>query len=419
MKKAIKGQILSAERMDKIRVIENGYLVYEDGIITDVTDTLDDPDIEVKDYGNRLIVQAMSDMHLHAPQEPMVGLGLNLPLIEWLNTYTFPTEANFKDPAFAEKAFNKLCDELLASGVTRVAIFSSMHREATELLMKIMEKKGLSGLVGKVNMDRNGGENLEETTEESIRETEKWLSDTLGKYEHITPVITPRFTPSCTNELMEYLGKTAKEHGLYVQSHLSENQNEIAWVHELHPDTTQYWESYDKYGLFGDHTLMGHCVWSDERERKAMRDRGVYVVHCPTSNTNLMSGIAPVRQMLTEGNKVLLGSDIGAGSDISGFEVVRDAIQASKNRKILDDFKTEPLSVEEAWYLATSAPQEYFGEKPGFSPGNELHAVVINDDQMNDPWTLTPVERLERAIYRRQPGAVEAVHVRDFVPVRA
>lgn len=410
--KAIKGNIISAANPKSFDILEGGYIVYdEDGTILDVSQELSDDyqDVSVIDYGDRLIVQGLSDMHLHAPQFPMVGVGLDLPLIEWLNTYTFPAESRFTDEEFARDNARRLAEELIESGVTRVSIFSSLHRPATEILMDEFESAGLSGYAGKVNMDRNGGENLEETTEDSIRETRAWLED-CKDFDAMKPILTPRFTPSCTDELMAALGEMAKEYDLPVQSHLSENQSEVEWVRELAPDCEQYWESYDKFGLFGPKTLMAHCVWSDDRERKAMRDRDVYVVHCPSSNNNLMSGIAPIRKMLAEGNKVLLGSDIGAGSAVSGFDMVRDAITASKNRKILDNFETEPLSVEEAWYLGTSAAQEYFDEKPGFAPGNKLHALVLDDSELLDPWPLSTRERLERAIYHRQKNALKAVY---------
>ena len=157
--------------------------------------------------------------------------------------------------------------------------------------MEELENAGITGYVGKVNMDRNGGKDYQETTEESISETVKWLEKC--NFEHIKPMLTPRFTPACTNELMQELGRIAKEKNLPIQSHLSENTGELSLVRQLHPDCAQYWETYAKYGLWNDKTLMAHCVWSDERERKAIRNAGVWAVHCAASNENLISGYAP------------------------------------------------------------------------------------------------------------------------------
>ena len=174
-------------------------------------------------------------------------------------------------------------------------------------------------------------------------------------------------------------------------------------------DCGQYWETYAKYGLWNDRTLMAHCVWSDERERAAMREAGVTVVHCADSNQNICSGTAPVRVMLTEGLKVALGSDIAGGDHLSMFDVVAASIRASKARRILDGWDTDFLTVAEGWYLGTSAGAAFFGEQPGFAPGNSLHAIVLEDGTLPQPHPMTAQERLERCVYRRQKGAVKAV----------
>ena len=288
-------------------------------------------------------------------------------------------------------------------------MFSSLHTDATLVLMKELERAGVTGYVGKVNMDRNSAPGLlEETTEESKRETLRWL-DACGDFRYIRPILTPRFTPSCTDELMDFLGKLASERDLPVQSHLSENQAEMEWVRQLHPDCAQYWESYAKFGLWKPGTVMAHCVWSDARERQAMREAGVTAVYCADSNQNICSGVAPVVQMLREGVHVALGSDIAGGDHLSMFDVVAASIRSSKARRILDGWKTEFLTVPEGWYLGTSAGAAYFGDAPGFAPGNPLHALVLSDDALPQPHPLTPLERLERCVYRRQSGAVRAV----------
>lgn len=406
----LKGTIISAPALGKLEITERGYLVASDGIIQGVYQTLpaEFKGLPVEDYGNAMILQSFADLHLHAPQYPMLGMGMDLPLLQWLDTYTFPTEAKFADSGFARKVYRQLVKELAESGTTRVCMFSSLHREATLILMEELENAGITGFVGKVNMDRNGGANLQETTEESVEETLRWLEE-CKNFKHIKPIITPRFTPSCTDELMEALGKIAAERALPIQSHLSENTGEIAWVGELHPDCAQYWETYAKYGLWNDRTLMAHCVWSDERERKAMKDAGVWVVHCADSNQNLMSGVAPIRVMLNEGLKVTLGSDVAGGDHLSMFDVTAASIRASKARRILDDWNTDFLTVAEGWYLATSAGSEFFGEKPGFAPGNPLHAIVVRDDALPAVRPLTVQERFERCVYRRQRDGIQAV----------
>jgi guanine deaminase len=287
-------------------------------------------------------------------------------------------------------------------------MFSSLHREATLILMEELEKAGVTGYVGKVNMDRNGAPCLQETTEESKRETLRWL-DECARFTRIKPVLTPRFTPSCTDELMAFLGALATERGLPVQSHLSENTSEMAWVRELHPDCQQYWETYQKYGLWNNRTVMAHCVHSDARERRAMRDAGVTVAHCANSNNALCSGTAPIRVMLNEGVKVALGSDVAGGCNLHMFDVVADSIRASKSRRIMDGWNTDFLTVAEGWYLGTTAGAHFFGAGDGFAAGDPLHAIVLDDARLPQPHPMTVQERLERSVYVRQPDAIRAV----------
>ena len=397
----LKGTVVSAPALGKLDITENGYLVAVDGIIQGVYETLPPQfaGCAVEDCGSDLILQSFADMHLHAPQYPMLGMGMDLPLLDWLNTYTFPTEARFADVDYARRVYRRLATDLITNGTTRVCMFSSMHTDATLVLMDELERAGVTGYVGKVNMDRNGlPGKLQETTEESVRETLRWLDGC--HFEHVKPIITPRFTPSCTNELMTQLGKLANERGLYVQSHLSENTNEIAWVRELHPDCTQYWETYNKYGMWKDHTLMAHCVHSDERERRAIKDAGVVVVHCADSNVNICSGICPVRQMVREGLWVTLGSDIAGGAQLPMYKVITMSIRTSKARRVTDEWHPDFHTVPEGYYLGTTAGHKYFGAGDGFAVGDRLHAVVIDDGDFPEAaHPLSVQERFERAIY--------------------
>lgn len=407
----IKGNIISAEKLGEIEIVENGYLVAKDGVIQGIFKALPNEykNEKVDDYGNDLVIQAFSDMHLHAPQYAMLGMGMDLPLLDWLNTYTFPTEANFKNTELARKIYKDLAEKLISNGTTRVCMFSSMHADSTIVLMEELEKVGVTGYVGKVNMDRNGGVDLEETTEESINETKRWL-EACKKFKYIKPIITPRFTPSCTNELMAELGKIAKENKLPIQSHLSENKGEIAWVKELHPDCPEYWETYQKYDMWNNKTLMAHCVHSSQREMDAIKNAGVYVVHCASSNENLTSGYAQIRKMLNQNIKVVLGSDIAGGDHLSMFDNVTATIRASKARGIMDDYQTPFLTVEEAFYLGTSSANSFFDEKPGFAKGNELHAIVVNDEELPKVRDLSIKERFERCMYLRQANGIKAVY---------
>ncbi len=396
-----KGHIVHAPVIGELTCVENGYIVCENGRIEGVYSTLPErfTGAETEDFGDRLIVPAFVDMHLHAPQYAMLGMGMDLQLLEWLNTYTFPTEAAFADTDYARAMYRRLASKLIHVGTTRVCMFASIHRESTHILMEELDRAGVTGYVGKVNMDRNSPDYLRETTEESILETKKWLDECEGRYRHIRPMLTPRFTPSCTDALMQALGELAQSRGLYVQSHLSENVDEIEWVKSLCPDCGQYWESYDRAGLFGPKTVMAHCVYSDKKERAAIREHNVWVAHCPDSNINIASGIAPIRRMLNEGLHVTLGSDIAGGARLSMMDVATSAIRASK-RHWLATQKNEPfLTVAEVFYLITSAGMEYFGAGPGFAKGDALHALVLDDSSLPPVRSLPIQQRLERLLY--------------------
>ena len=405
------GNIIDSESPERLRVAADSYLVCEEGRCTGVFSALPErfSGLPLTDFGDRLILPGMTDLHLHAPQFAFRGLGMDLELLDWLNARTFPEEAKYADLSYAALAYGQFVDCLRRSATTRAVVFGTVHPAATTLLMELLEASGLVSYVGKVNMDRNGLPGiLQETTEESVRETLRWLEGC--HFDHVKPILTPRFTPSCTDELMAALGRLAQEKGLYVQSHLSENLGEIQWVKELHPDCQQYWETYDKYGLWKEHTIMAHCVHSDRRECDAMRRAGVVVAHCAGSNINLCSGVSPVREMLQQGIWVTLGSDIAGGACLPMYKVATMSIRASKIKRIETDWSEEFLTVPEAYYLATSSGHRYFGDGDGFAPGNRLHAIVVDDGDFTEAsHPLTVRERFERAIYMLHRHNITAV----------
>ena len=240
---ALKGNICFSESSDQISVHENSYLVCENGVCAGIFKELPEQyhGICVRDAGDALIIPGLADIHLHAPQYSFRGMGMDLELLDWLNTITFPEESKYADSDYARKAYSIFVEDLKKSPTTRASIFGTLHVEATELLMDLLEETGMKTYVGKVNMDRNGPDILQEkSAAESAEATLRWLSDTADKYENTKPILTPRFTPSCTDELMQKLAEIQKEHHLPVQSHLSENMGEISWVQELCPNTSFY-----------------------------------------------------------------------------------------------------------------------------------------------------------------------------------
>lgn len=400
----LKGSICYSEADRSLKTMEQGYLVCQDGKSAGVYKELpvQYADYPLQDWGDMLIIPGLVDLHIHAPQFAFRGLGMDLELLDWLNTNTFPEEAKYADLEYAKKAYGIFAEAMKKSATTRACIFGTIHRPATELLMDLMEETGLKTMIGKVNMDRNSPDYLrEQGAKESEQETLCWLEETGSKYENVKPILTPRFIPSCTDDLMERLGRLQKEYGLPVQSHLSENQGEVTWVKELCPASEFYGDAYDQFGLFGGNgkTVMAHCVSSSEEEIELIKERGVYIAHCPQSNTNLSSGIAPVRTYLDRELNVGLGTDVAGGSGESIFRAMADAIQVSKLRWRLKDERLKPLTVEEAFYLGTLGGGSFFGQVGSFLEGYEFDALILDDSGLPHPQALNLKERLERFIY--------------------
>lgn len=409
----LKGNICYSRSPSELETVEAGYLVCVDGRSAGVYEELPDAykGLPVRDYGDRLIIPGLVDLHLHAPQYSFRGLGMDLELLDWLNQRTFPEEARYSDLDYAKKAYSIFGENMKRSATTRACIFGTIHREATELLMDIMEATGLKTMVGKVNMDRNSPDFLrEENDAVSQEETLRWLEEIEGKYKNTEPILTPRFIPSCSDKLMERLGALQRKTKLPVQSHLSENKGEIEWVRELCPWAESYGHAYDHFGLFGGEakTIMAHCVWSQGKELDLMEERRVYIAHCPQSNVNLSSGIAPVREYLNRGMNIGLGTDVAGGSGESIFRAMADAIQVSKLRWRLVDESLKPLTIEEAFYLGTKGGGSFFGKVGSFEEGYEMDAVVLDDSYLAHPQELTVKERLERFVYLGDERSITA-----------
>ena len=417
MKKVYKAHILFTKEKDSFEIFENGYIAVEDGIVKGVSCNLADLDcegVEVTDFGNRLLIPAMNDMHVHAPQVHNQGVAMDLELLPWLQNYTFPEESKYADVHYAERMYRRFLHTQWLFGTMRSVVFGTIHTESTRILMNLYKEAGMGALVGKVAMNRNCPENLSEDVDNYIAGTESIIAETDASANDrnvdphstlhssipplVRPIITPRFVPSCTPELLRACGELARKYQLPVQSHLSENTSEIAWVHELEKESTSYGDAYNRYGLFGQTpTIMAHCVWTQGKELELMKQNGVMVAHCPTSNFNLSSGIAPVRSFLDEGLRVGLGSDISGGHDLNMLRILVYAIQVSKMHYQQDHNKAF-LTLPEIFWIATKSAGSFFGKVGSFEPGYEFDALVI-DDAVLYPDEYSLIHRLERFIY--------------------
>ena len=376
MKKVYKAHILFTKEKDRFEVFENGYIAVEDGRVIGVSNDLSELDCEgaeVIDFGNSLLIPAMNDMHVHAPQVHNQGVAMDLELLPWLQQYTFPEEAKYADVRYAERMYRRF-----------------LH---TQWLFGTMRS-----LVGKVAMNRNCPDNLCEDVEAAVEGNEQLIAEFNQPDALVRPIITPRFVPSCTPELLKACGRLANTYQLPVQSHLSENMSEIAWVQDLEKESTCYGDAYNRYGLFGQTpTIMAHCVWTSGEELDMMKRNGVMVAHCPTSNFNIASGMAPIRTFFEEGLQVGLGSDISGGHDLNMFRMLVYAIQVSKMHYQSDHSKAF-LTLPEVFWIATKSAGSFFGRVGSFEPGYEFDALVI-DDAVLHPDEYSLLHRLERFVY--------------------
>ncbi len=413
----LKGDLCYSSVLGEWDTIEQGYLVCKDGVIIGVYSKLPKRwnGCPVTDYGHALLIPGLVDLHMHAPQYTYRGLHMDLELLKWLEVNTFPAEAKYADLTYAKEAYRRFVNRMLASGTTRACVFASIHVPATEVLMDLLEKSGLCTMVGKVNMDRNAPVYYqEENARKSARSTREWLEHCRNRYSNTQPILTPRFIPACSNELLEELQLIQEEYGIPVQSHLSENVEEIQWVKELCPEAEFYGDAYDRFGLFGRQakTVMAHCVHSGEQELERIRENGVFLAHCPESNMNLSSGIAPVRRFLEMGIRTGLGSDVAGGASESIFTAMMHAIQASKLRWRLLEDSLRPLTASEVFYLATKGGGAFFGKVGSFEPGYELDVLVLDDSRIPAQEGLSIEQRMERFIYLHQEQDLVAKYVR-------
>ena len=401
MKKVYKANILYTKERTGFEVLENGYIAVENGRVAGVASNLKAlgcEDAEVTDFGNCLLIPAMNDMHVHAPQVHNQGVAMDLELLPWLQNYTFPEESKYASVEYAERMYRRFLHTQWLFGTMRSVVFGTIHTESTRRLMKLYQEAGMGALVGKVAMNRNCPPELCEDVEASVAGTEQLIQEFGGADGLVRPIITPRCVPSCTPELLKACGELANKYHLPVQSHLSENISEIAWVAELEPESRSYGDAYNRYGLFGQTpTIMAHCVWTKGEELELMKRNGVMVAHCPTSNFNLSSGLAPIRTLLDKGLPIGLGSDISGGHDLNMFRMLVYAIQVSKMHYMHDHSK-KFLSLSEIFWIATKSAGSFFGKVGSFEPGYEFDALVIDDDVLH-PSEYSLLHRLERFIY--------------------
>ncbi|MBD3814673.1 MAG: guanine deaminase, partial [Betaproteobacteria bacterium] len=295
-------------------------------------------------------------------------------LLDWLETYTFPTERAFADKAHAGEVAEVFLDELLRNGTTTALVFGSVHKESVDAFFEACEKRNLRMIAGKVLMDRNAPDYLTDTAETGYADSKELIERWHGKG-RLHYAVTPRFAPTSTPEQLALAGQLFKEYpDLYMHTHLSENRKEIEWVRELFPERQGYLDVYDHHGLIGARSVFAHGVHLCDEECRRLGETGSAVAFCPTSNLFLGSGLFDLEKVEGFGVRVGLGTDVGAGTSFSQLQSLNEAYKVMQLQgKKLDPFKS--------LYLATlgGARALYLDDRIGnLQPGKDADFVVLD-----------------------------------------
>lgn len=406
----VRGNIFHTLSPTESEYIHDGWMLISTGKVMGVANTESEipavyKDLPKVDFKDNYIIPAPIDTHVHAPQFVMTGKGMDMELLDWLYNITFPTESKFSDIKIADKVYRAFVKELWRQGTMRSIVFGTIHIKSNLLLAQRLADAGLQGFIGKVNMDREAVPALEESTEDSIRDTYRFINQ-MSAYQTsgIRPIITPRFAIGCTDDLLSELGNIASSLNIPIQSHINESPEEIEFTKKLFPRERNYADVYARYGLFGDSqaTIMAHGIYNTAVERYLMRENGVFISHCPLSNFNLSSGLFPYRKH--GGIAVSLGSDVGAGHTLGMFQNMVGAMQVSKMIN-LQNRSTKPLSFAEAFYMATKAGGLFFektgaGKVGNFTVDSSADFLVVDPGKSSTPSIIDePKKRLQQLLY--------------------
>jgi len=402
---------------DRVDYLEPGYLVVRDGRVE--TLTRHDPrpryaNAEFHDLSGFTILPGFVDTHVHLPQFAFMGIG-GESLLSWLQDYTYPEEMRFADSGYALDISEKFFDSLVSNGTTCACVYCSVHESATDIAFEVASRKGLRAFIGKTMMDRNSPEALLENTRHSIdaslRLFEKWDGIDGGRLRY---VFTPRFAGCCSLELMQATGRIASERNAFVQSHLSENIDEVKWILSLYPDRHSYTDVYASAGIRGRRTIMAHCIYVSDEEIRLLSDSHTKVSFCPYSNRALRSGLMPYEKLARAGLTIGLGSDIAGGASLSMFRQMGEALSTANS-------KLPCLSPAGALYLATLGGATVLGIEDrigSFAPGKDADFIVVDHHRV-DPLSgqgsyNAPDQILSRLCYNGDSSCVREVYIQGI-----
>lgn len=331
------------------------------------------PQAEVEDMGEALISPGFIDAHVHYAQTAIIA-SWGKRLIDWLNLYTFPEELRFGDPTHAAAIAARYFDLTLAHGTTTVVSYGTVHPESVDAFFAEAARRNLRAFAGKTCMDRNAPEGLTDTPRTAYDDSKRLLDRWHG-VGRLSYVVTPRFSPTSTREQLAALGALwAERPGTLMQTHLSEQPDEVAWVASLFPEARDYLDTYEAAGLVGPGALFGHAIHLTGRERARIRETGAGLVHCPTSNTFIGSGLFDLPGLAAEGHRIGLATDTGGGSSFSMLRTMAAAYEVAQLRGTA-------LHPAQLWWLATAGNAGLLGvaDRIGtLAPGIEADLIAVD-----------------------------------------
>jgi guanine deaminase len=329
--------------------------------------------LEVIDYRGKIIMPGFIDTHIHFPQTDMIASPAP-GLLPWLESYTFPTERQFADPAHGRQVAEFFLDELLRGGTTTAMVYCTVHKESVDAFFEASEARGLRMVAGKVLMDRNCPEFLADTAESGTRDSEE-LIRRWHKRGRALYAITPRFAPTSSDAQLELAGELAATYpDTFIQTHLSENPDECKWVQSLFPGARSYLDVYDRHGLVRPRAVFGHCIWCDRQDFARMAETGAAAAVCPTSNLFLGSGLFDFERADAAGVALSLASDVGAGTAFCMLHTMNEAYKVAR-------MKGSYLPALRMFYLATlgaARSMQLEGTIGSFVPGAEADFIVLD-----------------------------------------
>jgi guanine deaminase len=412
-----KGRILNPLSYTELEDIPDGALTVKEGKIIKYGTFKEHTEPNVVDFGDKVIAPGLIDTHVHLPQYDVVAMdGYERP--EWLDNYIFPAEKRFESTEVAREASARFFTDLKANGTTTACVYGTVHKDSTDVAFEEARRSGLRIFMGKVMMDQNSPEFLQEKTADSLETSEelckKWHKKERGKLNY---VYTPRFAPMCSLDLMKQVSKLAMKYDAYIQTHLSEDRGELRLVKALFPNYRNYTHVYESANLLTRKTIMAHCIYLDDDEISMLRKYSTKVAHCPSSNFFLKSGIFNAARITDAGLDVGLGSDVGGGPNLSMLREMCNASYMSKVNYILSEGKSNSIDSTFAFYLATMGGAKVLGLEHvvgNFSIGKEADFIVVDADKI-DPLKNSRgrkgKEMLSQLVHRGDDRVVSATYV--------